>query len=87
MVATAFVRARRSLLLLAVLGTLTAVLAAPPADPRKPGTIKMAATLERVAARVNPMDNPFLNRQRAALPEHLQKTLERGPAAGCRCRP
>ena len=43
---------------------ITSAMAA--ADNRKPGTVKMAATLQRVAAQVNPMGNPFLNRERVA---------------------
>jgi hypothetical protein len=39
-------------------------LAAP--DPRKPGTIKMAALLERLATQGNPMGNLFLSRERVA---------------------
>jgi hypothetical protein len=37
-----------------------------PADARKPGTLKMAALLERLARQANPMGNLFLSRERVA---------------------
>src|SRR5215470_5754361 len=36
-------------------------------DPRGPGTIKMAKTLQEVAAAENPVNNIFLNTERAEL--------------------
>ena len=37
-----------------------------PADARKPGTLKMAALLDRLARRADPMGNLYMNRERAA---------------------
>ncbi len=42
------------------------VYSAPAPDTRKPGTIKMAAMIDRIAARANPMGNLFLSRERVA---------------------
>jgi hypothetical protein len=36
-------------------------------DPRRPGTLKMAALLDRLAAQANPLGNLFLSRQRAEI--------------------
>src|SRR5688572_21547450 len=54
------------LLLLAAFFCLVNAGSVAAADNRKPGTVKMAATLQRIAAQANPMENPFLNRGRVA---------------------
>ena len=48
--------------------TLVASLAAAPvpADPRKTGTVRMAALLDQLAGKSRPMNNPFLSRERVA---------------------
>jgi hypothetical protein len=51
--------------------------AADPPDPRKPGTLKMAALLARLAGQVDPMGNPFLSRQRVAV---LRAAMAADPA-------
>ena len=48
-----------------------------PADLRKPGTVKMAGLLERLAQNVNPMGNPFLSRERVAA---LRAAIASNPA-------
>jgi hypothetical protein len=47
------------------------------ADLRKPGTIKMAALLERLARQANPMGNLFLSRERVAA---MRSALASSPA-------
>lgn len=54
------------------------------AENRAAGTVKMAALLERLAERANPMGNPFLSRQRAAAMEanlRANPTLTNQPAS------
>lgn len=48
-------------------------------DPRKPGTIRMAAILEKLAETASPAKNPFLNKERAA--ELRKETTAQSPAA------
>jgi len=47
------------------------------ADPRQPGTLKMAALLERLAQQSNPMGNLFLSRERVAA---LRSAIAANPA-------
>jgi hypothetical protein len=48
-----------------------------PTDPRKPGTLKMAVLLERLAQEANPMGNLFLSRERVAA---LRSAMAANPA-------
>ena len=55
------------LILCALVGTLTPLSAETLRDPRGPGTIRMAERLERLADQANPVNNIFLNAERAKL--------------------
>src|SRR5512146_1836329 len=46
-------------------------------DPRRPGTLKMAALLERLAQQSNPMGNLFLSRERASA---MRAAIKANPA-------
>src|SRR5262245_26882656 len=59
---------------LAALFSLRHARSASPPDPRKPGTIRMAALLQKLADTADPAKNPFLNKEKiSALRQRLAR--------------